>query len=690
MFDDVAAAEWFAGARTASSERRRRAAEPSTEWPAFAPPVELAPGPLGRAQAAARETARQFAVQARAVAEFAATRPAAGDRAQGEPGAMSAARWAGRAEVLRPVSEWAAQELMIACSLSLQSAEALVERSLTLVQRLPGTLAALEAGALHPGHVFPLLEIVAPIGSDRVRGEVEAEVLRWAAGRVISPAQLADKARREATARDARATARRLAEAIKRRGVSLRPERTPGMATVTAVLTVPEARALYRALAAMADALDDPADPRGRGQKMADCLLDLVLRPGESGLVPVQVLLTVVASVQTLLGGDQPGEIDGQTVPAEMVRQLIRAVAERGVSAPLAVRPDPARPTQRTPVEPLPPASPAEDPVWQEIEQRELTAWWAETERRVLAGELIDALEPIPDEVLAAWAAEAGEEAVRADLALDEPADAVPGDDPPAGDPADRDPWDAHPANGDPPGPGWWAAADRALDDASQALLRAQRALAHASRTVRTAECADAADEAAWRAGPAGRVTAATSALAALHAAAESDRRWLAELLGATAGGGLADRPRIAVVDELTGALVALTDSRALRRLAHCGRPACRRRPERCAHDLTGRPGLGPPPPTDGHDPETGLDRFVRARDRRCRFPGCRRPVRELDHHTPWPVGATSAANLTGFCTGDHRGKHQAPGWAYTLTPDGTLTVTTPTGLVATTEPPPF
>jgi hypothetical protein len=56
----------------------------------------------------------------------------------------------------------------------------------------------------------------------------------------------------------------------------------------------------------------------------------------------------------------------------------------------------------------------------------------------------------------------------------------------------------------------------------------------------------------------------------------------------------------------------------------------------------------------------------------------------------PYPLGATSADNLAGYCTGDHRGKHQAPGWTHQLEPDGTLTVTTPTGLVASTSPPPF
>jgi hypothetical protein len=136
-----------------------------------------------------------------------------------------------------------------------------------------------------------------------------------------------------------------------------------------------------------------------------------------------------------------------------------------------------------------------------------------------------------------------------------------------------------------------------------------------------------------------------------------------------------------------------VADLPGLRRAAHCGRTACRRRPPSCTHPLTGRPGLGPPGPTDGYRPAAALDRWVRARDRRCRFPGCRRRVPrggELDHQIPYPAGPTSADNLAGFCTTHHRGKHQAPGWTHTLTPDGTLTVTTPTGLTTTTEPPPY
>jgi hypothetical protein len=82
--------------------------------PEFAPPVALSSGPLGAVQAADREIARQTAVRARAVVEFAASRPSSVDRPQGTKGAMSPERWAARPELLRPVSEWAAQELSVA------------------------------------------------------------------------------------------------------------------------------------------------------------------------------------------------------------------------------------------------------------------------------------------------------------------------------------------------------------------------------------------------------------------------------------------------------------------------------------------------------------------------------------------------------------------------------------------------
>ncbi|MGY1664914.1 DUF222 domain-containing protein [Geodermatophilus sp. SYSU D00696] len=640
------------------------------------PLVGWASGPLGAVQAADREIARRTALRARAVAAFAASRPSSVDRQQGERGAMAADRWAARPDLLRPVSEWATDELAVALSVSAQAAQALLERSLALVHRLPGTLAALEAGALHVGHLGPLIDKVAPITDDTLRTTIERELLAWAAGRHTTPAQLGDKARRELLTHTARAAADDLLRAVRKRGVSARPDRVEGMSVVSALLTTPEAAALLAALGAYADALPaDPADGRTRGQKMADCLLDLVLRPGETGLPPVQVTLTVVAPVGALLGGDQPCEVDGQVVPAELVRALLAALTgQRADAASDTDTGDTAADTaadgEATGTEPA-----GAEPVAAECTDVER----ADTEPAGTdAAVEVDAVGAgaflTEDEHFARWAEElearilAGEfDARPGPCYLDE--DLPPDDPPDAHATADADEVAA------PDADGWWARADRAVDQASTALLGLERALGHARRTVATAQRADTADEATWAASPAGRVSAAPDALTALTAATDTARADLAALLAATAGGGLTDRPRIALTHAAGGALLALTDLPALHRTARTGT------------------GLGAPAATAGYRPSAALNRHVRARDRRCRFPGCRRPVPrggELDHATPWPAGPTTAANLTGYCTGHHRGKHQAPGWRHTLAPDGTLTVTTPTGLTAATTPPPY
>ncbi|MGY1780804.1 hypothetical protein [Geodermatophilus sp. SYSU D01036] len=140
---------------------------------ASGPPAGWAAGPLGEVQAADRAIARQTARRYRALAAFAATRPASVDRPQGSPGAVSAERWAARADVLRPVSEWAAQELSLALNVPVQRAEDDLERALTLTRRLPLVLDALESGTLHPGHLWCLIEHVAPIADDAVRTHVQ-------------------------------------------------------------------------------------------------------------------------------------------------------------------------------------------------------------------------------------------------------------------------------------------------------------------------------------------------------------------------------------------------------------------------------------------------------------------------------------------------------------------------------------
>ncbi|MGY1812043.1 DUF222 domain-containing protein [Blastococcus sp. SYSU D00820] len=500
------------------------AAGPTTSDPA----VGWASGPLGAVQAAAREIARQSAVQARAVVEFAATRPASADRPAGTKGAMSASRRAARPDVLTEVSEWAAQELVVALSISSRAAEDLLVRSLTLAQRLPATLTALEEGRLHVGHLAPLLDHVAPVTDDALRAGIEEEVLAWAGRRhrVTTPGQLRDKVRRVVLARDARAAARKLEAALRDRGVSLRPDAdVAGMATLSAYLTLPEARAVQAVLGAYADALpDDPDRPaRSRGQKMADALLDLVLRPGEHGMAPVQVQLLVAASVPTLLGGDAPAEVDGHVVPAEMVRDLLRA---------LGLLPEPDRP----PADPAPGTGTGTDTGTDEVPDADtqIRLWEAQFAAGTDLPDPADAPSTIPDHVLRQWAEEPAAE--RAEVGALLPAEGSAGAPDPGTGPGS--------APGSGGSTGWWAEADRAVQTTGTALHELVGALGHAQRLVTTAEATDAADETVHTASPAGQVSAAPDAIAAARAAAATQRAALADLLLRSGGGGLADRPR--------------------------------------------------------------------------------------------------------------------------------------------------
>lgn len=94
--------------------------------------------------------------------------------------------------------------------------------------------------------------------------------------------------------------------------------------------------------------------------------------------------------------------------------------------------------------------------------------------------------------------------------------------------------------------------------------------------------------------------------------------------------------------------------------------------------------------PEPRYRPSAGLADFIRSRDMTCRHPGCDRPAYQcdLDHvDARSDGGATHPANLGPRCRRHHLVKTFWPGWTNHQEPDGTLTITTPTGHSYTTKP---
>jgi hypothetical protein len=140
-----------------------------------------------------------------------------------------------------------------------------------------------------------------------------------------------------------------------------------------------------------------------------------------------------------------------------------------------------------------------------------------------------------------------------------------------------------------------------------------------------------------------------------------------------------------AITDE-RGRLLATVPAAELARLAERGCPDHADADADCRCAV-----LGPPGGTDGYRPTTAQRRFVTTRDRRCRTPNCGQRAGWADHDHVIPHaegGRTTCVNLCCLCRSHHRLKTFARGWAFRMEPDGTLHVTSPSGITRTTRPP--
>lgn len=92
----------------------------------------------------------------------------------------------------------------------------------------------------------------------------------------------------------------------------------------------------------------------------------------------------------------------------------------------------------------------------------------------------------------------------------------------------------------------------------------------------------------------------------------------------------------------------------------------------------------------ESYRPNEEIRRRITARDRRCRFPGCRVPVQrcDLDHTKDAALGGpTSTDNLAALCRGHHTLKHHSE-WSVRQDSNGILEWRSPSGRTHLDHPP--
>ena len=186
-----------------------------------------------------------------------------------------------------------------------------------VTSELPATYAELAAGRVSAWKTMLVARETAVLSRED-RAAVDTELAPKLAG--WGDRRVEGAARQTAYRLDPHAAVERARVAESERHVSIRPV-PDTMVRLSAVLPVARGVACYAALAKAADTTVAAGDTRGRGQIMADTLVERVTGQASADAVPVEVEL--VMSDETLLGGPEPALIPGYgPVPAGVARDL--------------------------------------------------------------------------------------------------------------------------------------------------------------------------------------------------------------------------------------------------------------------------------------------------------------------------------------------------------------------------------
>jgi hypothetical protein len=189
-----------------------------------------------------------------------------------------------------------------------------------LVREMPHTMAALAAGDINEWRATIMVRETATLTAEH-RAGVDAEL----AGRLgaLGDRGIQREARKIAYRLDPGSALRRTRGARSDRTVTIRPA-PDTMSYLTGFLPAEQGIAVHAALTRHADALRAAGDPRGRGQLMADTLVERVTGQSRAAATPVEIQL--VMTTGTLLSQDTtPARLAGYgPVPGSLARQIVR------------------------------------------------------------------------------------------------------------------------------------------------------------------------------------------------------------------------------------------------------------------------------------------------------------------------------------------------------------------------------
>ena len=194
-----------------------------------------------------------------------------------------------------------------------------------LTRELPATFAQLQAGRISEWRAMIVARETVWLSAEH-RAGVDAELAprleAWGDRRVEA------EVKKLAYRLDPAGFVERLRKAEADRRVTVRPA-PDVMAVLSATLPVAQAVAAFAALKGHADTLVAAGEQRGRGQIMADTLVERLTGQAAATDVPVEINL-IMTDRALLAGGDEPAQVVGHgPIPAQTARRLVFGPSDR-------------------------------------------------------------------------------------------------------------------------------------------------------------------------------------------------------------------------------------------------------------------------------------------------------------------------------------------------------------------------